>query len=46
MQTPTVAAPHFVIGQDIQGGSKQNTPPDNTDNMQYLCNQWSDFKNS
>jgi len=21
----------------------QNTPPDN---VQYLCNQWSDFKNS
>jgi len=27
----------------IQGGSKQNTPPEN---MQYLRNLWSDFKNS
>ena len=26
----------------IQGGSKQNTP---LDNMQYLHNQWSDFRN-
>jgi len=28
---------------NLQGGSKWNTPPDN---MQYLRNQWSDFKNS
>jgi len=27
----------------LQGGSKENTP---ADNMQYLRNQWTDFKNS
>ena len=32
-----------MLQTSVQGGSEWNIPPDN---MQYLCNQWSDFKNS
>jgi len=31
------------MAECVQGGSKQNIPPEN---MQYLRNQWTDFKNS
>ena len=33
----------MFASDDIQGGSKLNTPPEN---MQYLHNPWSDLKSS
>ena len=38
-----IAVFYVFFNVDIQGGSKLNTP---ADNMQYLHNQWSDYKNS